>query len=103
MLPSMTRASLLARFLFRRAALRVPQAVQCPHRFVRPKGNCLPRTFRTFRRPGYGRNSIILAFVLSPAAFIKLSEEENGNDETTEGRMLQASRQEIKTLGEDIH
>lgn len=42
---------------------------------------------------------------LSPAAFVQLSEEDNGGTESTaEGRMLEASRDEIrKKVADDVH
>jgi aarF domain-containing kinase len=42
---------------------------------------------------------------LSPAAFIQLSEKDNGGTElTAEGRMLEASREEMKKkLADDVH
>jgi aarF domain-containing kinase len=42
---------------------------------------------------------------LSPAAFIQLSEKDNeGTDHTAEGRMLKASREEIKKkVDDDVH
>lgn len=46
---------------------------------------------------------VILA-LLSPAAFVQLSEEEDESGETAEERMLEASRAEIaKVLPDDIH
>jgi aarF domain-containing kinase len=45
------------------------------------------------------------AVSLSPAAFVQLSEADNGGTElTAEGRMLEASRDEIKKkVGDDVH
>jgi aarF domain-containing kinase len=45
------------------------------------------------------------AVSLSPAAFVQLSEKDNGGTEqTAEGRMLEASRDEIeKKVGADVH
>lgn len=42
---------------------------------------------------------------LSPAVFVQLSEEDNdGTEQTAEGRMLEASRDEIrKAVGDDVH
>ena len=55
------------------------------------------RNWRTL--PG----SVILG-ALSPAAFVQISEQEDGNGETAEERMLVASRAEIaKVLPDDIH
>ena len=52
---------------------------------------------RYFRRPSR-RNGLVLAAVgLSPAVFVQLSEKDNeGTEMTAEGRMLEASREEIK-------
>lgn len=54
---------------------------------------------------GVGGTSLLLAAALSPAVFVQLSEEDNdGTEQTAEGRMLEASRQEIsKTLAADDH
>lgn len=45
------------------------------------------------------------AAVLSPAVFVSLSEKDNdGTEQTAEGRMLEASRDEIrKKVGDDVH
>jgi len=55
---------------------------------------------------GSGRTRTLLASAigLSPAAFVQLSEKENdGTELTAEGRMLAASRQEIKKeVGDDV-
>jgi len=61
---------------------------------------------RPFRSPP-PRYGLILAAAagLSPAVFVQLSEEDNGGTEkTAEGRMLEASRKEIrKEVGENVH
>lgn len=53
------------------------------------------------------RNGLLLgsAVGLSPAAFVVLSQKENGGTEmTAEARMLEASREEIsKKVGDDVH
>ncbi|KAJ8069924.1 hypothetical protein OCU04_000333 [Sclerotinia nivalis] len=53
------------------------------------------------------RKGLILATIasLSPAAFVRLSEKDNGGTEmTAESRMLEASREEIsKKVGDDVH
>lgn len=53
--------------------------------------------------PSHGRTLIAAAVSLSPAAFVTLSEEGSGHpDQTAEGRMLEASRDEIeKKVDED--
>ncbi|KAI0399151.1 ABC1 family protein [Xylaria palmicola] len=80
-----------------------------------PIGPGLSRSYSTFRHglgrinpgPGYrARGTALTAAVngvLGTAAFIKLSEKDNGGTEqTAEGRMLQASREELaKTVDED--
>lgn len=55
-----------------------------------------------FRRPPI-LGTVILG-ALSPAAFVKLSEKDNGDGKTGEEHMLEASRAEIeKTLPNNIH
>ena len=50
-----------------------------------------------------GRGTILLA-ALSPAAFVKLSEEERDDGESGEMQMLDASRQELqKEIPDDVH
>ena len=59
-----------------------------------------------WRSPPRPRRLILAAAAsLSPAAFVSLSEKDNGGTEqTAEGRMLQASRDEIeKRVDEDVH
>lgn len=46
----------------------------------------------------------VLFALLTPAAFVQISEEDGDNGETVEERMLEASRAEIeKTMPDDIH
>ncbi|SLM40562.1 ubiquinone biosynthesis [Lasallia pustulata] len=55
-----------------------------------------------WRKPP-GAGTLILA-ALSPAAFVRLSEEENGDGKTREDHMLEASRAEIeKRIPENLH
>ena len=55
-----------------------------------------------FRRPPIA--GTVLLGALSPAAFVKLSEEDNGDGKTGEEHMLEASRAEIeKSLPDNIH
>ncbi|CAG8959652.1 hypothetical protein HYFRA_00001555 [Hymenoscyphus fraxineus] len=86
---------------------------------VRPFTRCLNQlpkaTSRTFSQAGRSnvyfrlpprRKGLVLAGTaasLSPVAFVQLSEEDNGGtDQTAEGRMLEASREEIrKKVSED--
>ena len=59
-----------------------------------------------FRAPPRSRGLVFAAAVsLSPAAFVQLSEKDNGGTElTAEGRMLEASREEIKKkVADDVH
>jgi len=55
--------------------------------------------------PRRGPNGIKPIFaLLTPAAFVQLSEEDNGDGKTPEEHMLEASRAEIeKTIPEDVH
>jgi aarF domain-containing kinase len=57
------------------------------------------------RPPKRGGLVFAAAVGLSPAAFVQLSEKDNGGTEmTAEGRMLEASRDEIKKkVDEDVH
>lgn len=59
-----------------------------------------------FREP-LRRDGLLFAaaVILSPIAFVQLSEEDNGGtDQTAEGRMLEASRDEIsKQVKDDVH
>lgn len=59
-----------------------------------------------FRPVPKRRGLLLIASVgLSPAVFVQLSEKDNGGTEqTAEGRMLEASRDEIrKAVGENVH
>jgi aarF domain-containing kinase len=59
-----------------------------------------------FRSPPRNKGLLLAAAVsLSPAAFVQLSEKDNGGTElTAERRMLEASREEMKkTVGDDVH
>jgi aarF domain-containing kinase len=60
-----------------------------------------------FRTPARKSGIVILAASagLSPAVFVQLSEEDNaGTDQTAEGRMLDASREELKKeVSKDVH
>jgi aarF domain-containing kinase len=52
----------------------------------------------------YLRRNRVLCAGLTPAAFVLLSEEDNGDGKTPEGHMLEASRAEIqKRVPDDIH
>ena len=58
-----------------------------------------------FRAPPDGpRGRIILFSLLSPAAFVQLSEDDKGDGKTAEEHMLAASREEIsKKVPENVH
>ena len=56
------------------------------------------------RPPNPPRGSILLWSLLTPAAFVALSEEDSGDGKTPEEHMLEASRAEIaKEVPEDVH
>ena len=60
--------------------------------------------FRAKARPGRRSSRILLCAALSPAAFLKISEEEHDDGKTAEKQMLEASRAEIKEeLPKDEH
>lgn len=96
---------LLSRFCARRVSLQAPKTV----------ANNLGRWHSTFRfrlpgslpRPNSRFKGRILLtatanVALGTAAFVKLSEKDNGNTENTaEGRMLEASRDELKKTVDD--
>ena len=64
-----------------------------------------PRWRIPFRPPPKPpRGKVLVLSLLSPAAFVALSEEENGDGKTPEEHMLEASRAEIaKELPDDVH
>jgi hypothetical protein len=69
-------------------------------RFSLPKQT--PTRHGNFRRPIAG--VVVLAASLTPAAFVKLADEDTGDDVTGEERMLKASRAEIqKTIPDHSH
>ncbi|KAI4140550.1 MAG: hypothetical protein LQ341_003789 [Variospora aurantia] len=79
---------LCLRSAFRRSPLRQP-----PTRHP----ICIQRsfTYRSASNGGQGRRRILYS-LLTPAAFVRLSEEDNGDGKTPEEHMLEASRKEIK-------
>ena len=90
----MRQAALLGRFFAahgRSGILRsLPQRFR-DHTQIQPK--------HTFFRRGYSRGgtrTVLLCAALSPAAFLKLSEEGTNNGKTGEEEMLAASRAEIR-------
>lgn len=78
------------------------RALACRQRYP------LPSTWRYsfkdhWRRP-QGSRPLLLAATLSPAAFIKLSEEDHEDGKSGEQEMLKASREEIeKKVPDEIH
>ena len=83
---------------------------QKPHRLIasiarheRPYST--PTPWPVFRRPpNPPKGRILIWSLLSPAAFVALSEEDNGDGKTPEEHMLEASRAEIsKEVPEDVH
>ncbi|KAL8932782.1 MAG: hypothetical protein Q9211_006128, partial [Gyalolechia sp. 1 TL-2023] len=84
----MRAASLLGRLCFRSAIRRPP----IPQPLLRTQRWVTPRT----RSTGSKRRGRILYALLTPAAFVRLSEEDNGDGKTPEEHMLEASREEIK-------
>lgn len=95
----MRSALTLGRFIFRQSFFRGQQASRL-HSLQRA-------SFRTYSRygglPRKGHSTLLAAVGLSPAVFVQLSEKENdGPADTAEGRMLEASRDELeKKLSDD--
>jgi len=93
-----------AGLLFGRSCFRAPTST---FRGVACRQQC---SLRTINSPnGYWRRSprarpLLLAATLSPAAFIKLSQEDNKDGKSGAEQMLQASREEIeKKIPDDVH
>ena len=65
----------------------------------------LPRPWSVFHRPPKPpRGQVLVWSLLSPAAFVALSEADSGDGKTPEEHMLEASRAEIvKEIPEDVH
>ncbi|KAI0382237.1 ABC1 family protein [Hypomontagnella monticulosa] len=101
----MRPAVLLSRFCARRVSLQAPKTVannlgrwRSTFRFRAPSSS--PRQSSRFK----GRILLTATanVALGTAAFVKLSEKDNGNTENTaEGRMLEASRDELKKTVDD--
>jgi aarF domain-containing kinase len=95
-----------AGLLFGRSCFRAPAST---FRGVAGRQQCSLRTIHRFNHNGYWRRSprgrpLLLAAALSPAAFIKLGEEEHKDGKSGEEHMLQASREEIeKKIPDDVH
>ncbi|KAL9602740.1 MAG: hypothetical protein Q9219_001583 [cf. Caloplaca sp. 3 TL-2023] len=88
----MRTASFVGRLCLR-SALRRP-----PLRQYSSSGWTRAQKRFTFRNPSGGnqRQPKVLYALLTPAAFVRLSEEDNGDGKTPEEHMLEASREEIK-------
>lgn len=95
----MRTAGLFGRFCFRRGATRSPP-LRSPSRLFSPSNERQwHREFHRWarsRRKGPVVGTVVFAAALSPAAFMDLAGKQNGEHETGEMRMLEASRDEIK-------
>ena len=83
---------------------------QKPHRLAasiarHERRYSLPTRWSVFHRPPKPpKGRILIWSLLSPAAFVALSEEDTGDGKTPEEHMLEASRAEIaKDIPEDVH
>ena len=83
---------------------------QKPHRLVasiapHKRHYSLPTPWSVFHRPPKPpKGKILIWSLLSPAAFVALSEEDTGDGKTPEEHMLEASRAEIaKDIPDDVH
>ena len=83
---------------------------QKPYRLIasiarHEKHHSIPSPWPVFHRPPNPPKGRILVWsLLSPAAFVALSEEDIGDGKTPEDHMLEASRAEIaKDIPEDVH
>ena len=97
----MQRAFYWGRHCLRRNAWAIQgQALRCGFR-CRP----IPRRFPIFPKPPQPRGTTVtLVALLSPAAFVALSEADTSDGKTPEEHMLEASRAEIaKELPADTH
>lgn len=87
------RTALLLGRLCQRSAYR-----QTPARQLFARHHSSSPYWLSFRTPpsrGYGGRKILWA-LLTPAAFVRLSEEDNGDGKTPEEHMLEASKEEIR-------
>lgn len=96
----MRRVSYLGRLCFR---FRTSQSS-----FIRYQKTSSISRWNVLRSNGFGKlpqgRKCIWAAALTPAAFIELSEEDNGDGKTPEEHMLEASRAEIqKRVPENLH
>ena len=83
---------------------------QKPHRLIASSARhqryySIPTPWPVFHRPPKPpKGRILIWSLLSPAAFVALSEEDTGDGKTPEEHMLEASRAEIaKEIPEDVH
>ena len=96
-----------APFVFTRVCLR--RGASCASRAVPPGQHCFSRWSRKYSLKDPWQRShisgkILLCAALSPAAFIQISQEENGDGKTAEEHMLEVSREEIrKKIPDDVH
>lgn len=96
----MRTASFLSRLCLR-SALRRPPLRQPPTRLFTSSRQWI--NFRNPPRRNNGTRRIVYA-LLTPAAFVRLSEEDNGDGKTPEEHMLEASRDEIrKGVPDSVH
>ena len=76
-----------------RSAFRRPPAHQLSGRYFNASRQWLRYRNSPHRTQGRGR---VVWALLTPAAFVRLSEEDNGDGKTPEEHMLEASREEIR-------
>ena len=100
----MRTAILLGRSCLRQSAHRIRLAVPRGHRWYHHRHDRHGADVITRVRSARPPPGAILLAALSPAAFVRLSEEEPTDGETSEERMLEASRAEMaKVLPDDLH
>ncbi|KAL8941761.1 MAG: hypothetical protein Q9216_002046 [Gyalolechia sp. 2 TL-2023] len=88
----MRAASLLGRLCLRSAIRRPPFRQPPTTRFLHTRRSFTSQPLSSGTK---GRGKVLYA-LLTPAAFVRLSEEDNGDGKTPEEHMLEASREEIK-------
>jgi aarF domain-containing kinase len=95
-----------AGFLLSRSCFRVPAPVFRAAAYRQQQVSLLSRrySFKDHWRRTRSPRPLLLAATLSPAAFIKLSEEDHEDGKSGEEQMLEASREEIeKKIPDDVH